>query len=214
LRLSNVVDAPSGTKPWFIGFTNTQRWHASRHPEETLTSYEALVTWSRREGLVSSGEARRLLREAARHPRRASQALRQAKVLREAIYRLFVALIRRQSPAATDLAELNKRLAQTSRGAQVRLSRKGFAWEWPAERDSLDGPLGPIARSAAELLLSGNYDRLGQCADDRGCGWLFLDTSKNRSRRWCDITDCGNRAKQRRHYARKQTDRRSSSESA
>jgi predicted RNA-binding Zn ribbon-like protein len=62
--------------------------------------------------------------------------------------------------------------------------------------------LWPILRSAAEVLTSEKRTRLGQCADDRGCGWLFLDTSKNRSRRWCDMEDCGNRAKARRHYLR------------
>jgi predicted RNA-binding Zn ribbon-like protein len=60
----------------------------------------------------------------------------------------------------------------------------------------------PIALSAAELLISEERERIGQCADDRDCGWLFLDNSKNRSRRWCYINDCGNRAKQRRHYER------------
>ena len=70
----------------------------------------------------------------------------------------------------------------------------------------LDAPIGPIARSAAELLISEQRERVGQCADDRGCGWLFLDTSKNRRRRWCDISGCGNRAKQRRHYQRVRKD--------
>ncbi|MEO8392900.1 MAG: CGNR zinc finger domain-containing protein [Chloroflexota bacterium] len=63
--------------------------------------------------------------------------------------------------------------------------------------------LGRVALSAAELLISEAHDRIGQCADDRGCGWLFFDTSKNHSRRWCDMNDCGNRAKQHRHHERR-----------
>lgn len=202
MRRSTVSRKPRKANPWCVDFANTQRWHASRHPEETLTSYDALVGWGQRVGLIASGEAGRLLREAVRHPRRARQALGQAKALRKAIYRLFVALIRGQPTTATDLEELNRRFAITNQGARVTRRTKGFAMEWPTDKGELDGPLGPIARSAAELLLSGAYDRVGQCADDRGCGWLFLDTSKNRGRRWCDITDCGNRAKQRRHVAR------------
>ena len=62
--------------------------------------------------------------------------------------------------------------------------------------------LWPIVESAAELLTSERRSRIGQCADDRGCGWLFLDATKNRSRRWCAMGDCGNRAKARRHYLR------------
>jgi predicted RNA-binding Zn ribbon-like protein len=67
----------------------------------------------------------------------------------------------------------------------------------------LERPWWPVVRSAAELLTSPHLlDRLGQCADPQ-CGWLFLDTSKSRTRKWCDINDCGNRAKQRRFQKKK-----------
>jgi predicted RNA-binding Zn ribbon-like protein len=62
----------------------------------------------------------------------------------------------------------------------------------------------PVAQSAADLLTSEELNRVGQCADDH-CGWLFMDMSRNRSRRWCDMGDCGNRAKARRHYQRKRS---------
>ena len=62
--------------------------------------------------------------------------------------------------------------------------------------------LGPVARSAAELLTSDRLDRLRQCESEKGCGWLFVDGSRNRSRRWCDMSDCGNRAKARRFHRR------------
>jgi predicted RNA-binding Zn ribbon-like protein len=62
--------------------------------------------------------------------------------------------------------------------------------------------LAPIVKSAADLLLSDMLDRVKQCEGDP-CGWLFLDTSRNRSRRWCSMEDCGNRAKARRFYQRK-----------
>ena len=66
--------------------------------------------------------------------------------------------------------------------------------------------LWPVVQSAVDLMTSPELDRVGQCADDRGCGWLFVDTTKNRSRRWCDMRDCGNRAKARRHYAKKKSE--------
>jgi len=80
-----------------------------------------------------------------------------------------------------------------TRGAHIAKTAHGFAWNWDVDADALDAPVCPIALSAAELLISEERQRIGQCADDRGCGWLFLDTSKNHSRRWCDINDCGNR---------------------
>jgi predicted RNA-binding Zn ribbon-like protein len=63
--------------------------------------------------------------------------------------------------------------------------------------------LWPIAREAANLLTSKDIKRMGECADDRGCGYLFFDTSRNHSRRWCSMESCGNRAKAQRHYQRK-----------
>jgi predicted RNA-binding Zn ribbon-like protein len=71
-------------------------------------------------------------------------------------------------------------------------------------RRDLDEMLRPVARSAADWLVSADVDRVRLCADDRGCGYLFVDTSRNRSRRWCSMESCGNRAKARRHYERHQ----------
>ena len=84
--------------------------------------------------------------------------------------------------------------------ARIVSTKEGFKWDW-SEELALDRMLWFIARSAADLLTSGNLDRVRQCGDEE-CGWLFIDTTKNRSRRWCDMTDCGNRAKARRHYSR------------
>jgi len=185
-----------------LEFVNTLLWHASEHPEETLQSYADLVTWARGVKLVSDHEARKLLRDAADRPAEASQVLKRATALREAIYRIFVALVHEKSPAEADLAELNNMLTKMTSGARIVKTARGFAWSWGVGEDALDSLMWPIALSAAELLISEKCERVGQCANDRGYGWLFLDTSKNRSRRWCDINDCGNRAKQRRHYER------------
>jgi predicted RNA-binding Zn ribbon-like protein len=82
--------------------------------------------------------------------------------------------------------------------------KNGFTWDTNGKKDELDWMLKPVVRSAAELLTSDELTRVKECADDKGCGWLFLDKSRNRSRRWCDMKDCGNRAKAKRFYERKQ----------
>src|ERR671930_579256 len=74
----------------------------------------------------------------------------------------------------------------------------GFAWV-------ADDVLAPVVWSAAELLTSGPLERVRECPGDDTCGWLFLDTSRNGSRRWCDMRTCGNRAKARRYYRRAST---------
>jgi predicted RNA-binding Zn ribbon-like protein len=185
-----------------LDFANTADWHASDSPLERLTSYSGLVYWSWHAGILSPVTAQRLLARAQRRPREAEAALDRAVRLRDALYEIFRALAHEEAADEKELSVLNSVLGQAM--AQLRVSREGgeFIWEWDGMEGSLEAMLWPLARSAAELLISEDRHRLGQCADDRGCGWLFLDMSKNHSRRWCDMEDCGNRAKAMRHYRR------------
>ena len=185
-----------------LGFANTADWHASDHPVEFLTSYSDLVAWSQHVGILTDHRAQRLLKEAARRPVDASAVLERAIALREAIYRIFSAISHGRPPQAADLAIFNAELSGALAQSQIVSTAEGFAWDWAGAEDALDGMLWPVVHDAAGLLTSEELDRVGQCADDR-CGWLFLDTSRNRSRRWCSMEDCGNRAKARRHYERK-----------
>ena len=87
--------------------------------------------------------------------------------------------------------------------SKLELNKSGITWDVKKSEDSLDGMLYSVIQSAFMLLTSNELDRVKICADERGCGWLFFDHSKNRSRRWCDMTDCGNLAKQKRFYSRR-----------
>lgn len=185
-----------------LDFANTAEWHATDHSTERLKRYEDLVAWSRQAKLLDAAGATMLLREARRRPIAAAAALKRAVTLREAIYRILVASLQGRPAVIRDLDKLNRALKSTLHHQQLRTGRKGITWTWRSDDRSLDRMLWPIVRSAADLLTSERLDRVGQCADDRGCGWLFLDTTKNRSRRWCEMKDCGNRAKARRHYQR------------
>jgi len=185
-----------------LDFANTADWHASVHPVEFLSSYSDLVTWSQHVGILKDQQAQRLLKEAARRPEDATTVLERAIALREAIYRIFSAISHGRSPQAADLATFNAELSRALVQSRIVSTVEGFAWDWAGAEDALDQMLWPVAHDAAGLLTSEELDRVGQCADDR-CGWLYLDTSRNRSRRWCSMEDCGNRAKVRRHYERK-----------
>jgi len=185
-----------------LDFANTADWHASARPHESLKSYEDLVAWCRRADLLDAAHDARLLREARRHPAAAKAVLRRAIGLRDAIYRIVVSLLRGSPPNRADLAAFDRVLASALRHSRVIPGRGGLLWTWEGDDRALDAMLWPIVESAAELLTSERRSRIGQCADDRGCGWLFLDATKNRSRRWCAMGDCGNRAKARRHYLR------------
>ena len=188
-----------------LDYANTADWHATDHPDEFLTSYSDLVIWSQHAGILTERQAKRLLLKAADHPQEATAVLQRAVVLREAIYAIFAAIAHGRKPAAADLQTLNAALTETLAQSNIVATQEGFSWEWAGEENALSRPLWPVIRSAADLLTSSELDRVGQCADDRGCGWLFLDTSRNHTRRWCDIRDCGNRAKAQRHYERKRS---------
>lgn len=183
-----------------LDFANTADWHATDHPTEWLTSYSDLVAWSRHAGVLTEAEAQDLTCAAARRPEEAACTLGKAIVLREAIYRVFAAVAARRPVDAQDLAVLNAALGRASARAHVVSIGDGFAWEWTGEGE-FDRMLWPVARSAAELLTSDDLKRVRECPGD-GCGWLFVDTSRNQSRKWCSMDSCGNRAKARRHYER------------
>ncbi|MGE5571561.1 MAG: CGNR zinc finger domain-containing protein [Bacteroidota bacterium] len=183
-----------------LDFANTVDWHASDHPREWLTSYSDLVAWSRHAGALTEAQAQDLTRAAERRPDEAASALEGAIALREAMYRMFSAIAARREPSATDLAALNSALARALTHLRAAPAGGRYVWEW-AGQDELDRMIWPVVWSAAELLVSEDLGRVRECLGD-GCGWLFLDTSRNRTRKWCSMDDCGNRAKARRHYRR------------
>lgn len=185
-----------------LDFANTAEWHASEEPEEKLTSYRDLVGWSWAAGLLGEDEAEVLLEQAAKQPRAARQTLAQAVEVREAIYEIFSALAAGGDPPEASLQIFNQALTRAMQHARVVVGESGFTWGWP-DRGGLDRMLWPVLHMTAELLTSDDLDRVGECADDRGCGYLFFDGSRNRSRRWCNMDSCGNRAKAQRYYGRK-----------
>jgi len=184
-----------------LDFANTVDWHDSDQPDEYLTSYEALVAWGQHVGILDDRQAEHLVREAGRRPTEADAILERAVVLREAIYRIFAEISAGRPAGDDDLAVLNAELSRTLTRARIVPSGEGYGWDWIGEEDALDRVLWSVVGDATDLLTLGDLDRVGQCAGDK-CGWLCLDTSRNRSRRWCSMEDCGNRAKARRHYQR------------
>lgn len=188
-----------------LEFANTADWHASPAPEEQLEDYADLVQWSRRWDLVTEDQAQSLLAQAEKQPVLAAEFYTWAIELREAIYHIFATISRNAAPAQQDLDLLNEALPQAFNGPSLVATNAGFAWRYHTG-SGMDRMLWPVLRSAAMLLTSSELDRIGQCADDRGCGYLFFDASRNRSRRWCDMSSCGNRAKARRHYSRYRAD--------
>ncbi len=183
-----------------LDYCNTVGGKRGLIAREHLNSYGDFVAWSRQAGLVDRVGAATLAAKADQQPSAAAEVLERAVELREAIYRIFAAVAERKAPAPVDIALLNSELARGL--GRLQVARTGrhcdFDWRWAAEPEALEYPLGPVAHSAADLLTSEeSRSHVRHCEGDT-CGWLFIDASKNHSRRWCDMRDCGNRAKVRR----------------
>jgi predicted RNA-binding Zn ribbon-like protein len=200
----------TGTRPAATGlvggrlcldFINTVHNYRSDTPRDDISNYSDLVAWSWRAGIVDDAEKRLLNREALQRPGEALAATENVRRLREGLYRLFAATAEGKPADGEDLAILNAALSEALVQSQIILRAEGFTWSWSKEGRMLDRLLWPVVRSAADLLTSTDLSRLRRCAGD-DCTWLFLDTSKNHSRRWCEMKVCGNRVKVRRHYQR------------
>jgi predicted RNA-binding Zn ribbon-like protein len=161
--------------------------------------YAGLLAWTRYAGIAPSGD--RLARHAQAQPRRAALAVAAALRLRGSIYAVFAAIAVGHSPAASDLAVLRDHFAEAIGAGVLRDDALPSGWTWPAD-DDVAGPLHAIAASAIELLTGSAVRNVKQCAGNR-CWVLFVDTTKNRSRRWCQMRYCGNVVKSQRQAARR-----------
>jgi predicted RNA-binding Zn ribbon-like protein len=184
-----------------LDFVNTVHNYRSDQTRDDISSYSDLVAWSRLAEVVDDAEKRLLSREALQRPAEAMAAIEKGRGLRQGLYQIFSAIAEGRPAGRKDLATLNAALSEALGQSQVAPRADGFVWSWNNEDRVLHRVLWPIARSAADLLTSGDLSRLRQC-EGNNCTWLFLDTSKNGSRRWCEMKVCGNRVKARRHYER------------
>lgn len=134
-----------------------------------------------------------------RYSRFTRSDLADIRVRRENLYALFAPCATGSTPLnSRALARLNREIAAFSRKRALR--QVGGKFEWTMNARAAERLAYLVVADAADLLSSGRFKLISRC-QDRCCGWLFLDRSKQRNRRWCSMRDCGNRAKARRHYA-------------
>jgi predicted RNA-binding Zn ribbon-like protein len=185
-----------------LDFANT--WGDER-PKKAGLDYGDLLAWSLEAGLLDNAAAGRLRRNASTRREDAAATVDGARRLGRAIAGVFRRVASGDMPLDSEVEALNRALAGAL--GRLRLRRGGACctWTWSAADDDLDRMLWPVARSAADLLTSDRLDRVRECASPT-CSWLFLDSSRNRSRKWCDMAVCGNRAKARRFYRRHRHD--------
>ena len=180
--------------------------------EERLNDYFDLLAWGLRVGLLSQPEAQALRRNGFQHHNEASDVWKRSVALREAIYRISKALMSGRLPQEPDLQTLNRELKISHSRMTLVSGKDRLVWAWNDTKSRLDQILCSVADSAAKMLTTGDLTRLRQCPGE-DCGWLVDDASRNRSRQWCDMKDCGNVAKVRRFRSRLRSPRHKKSSS-
>ena len=189
-----------------LDFANTLGGMHTAPTHEHLIEYADLVAFGSSAGTISPSQGRRLIDEAERQPVRAAAVLRRAILMREAIWRVFDAFAKSKRADTADFATIQEEELGALKHGRYAQSGSDVAYQW-SEELSLDRPLWDTSRAAGELLRSkGDLARLRECGSAT-CEWLFIDKSRNHTRRWCDMNDCGNRAKVRRFRARQRAPR-------
>jgi len=185
-----------------LDFANSvDSWFTIPVPER-LGSFADWLSWSMAAQSLPDSELRAVERRAAQDAPAAKRALERARAARDALHGMLTARLQRRAPSRQDVATLNACIAAARAQRRLVYSNGSFGQAWQGESADPERLLWPVMLDAEALLLDADaLQRLHQCPAAR-CGWLFLDTSRNRSRRWCSMRTCGNVAKAQRHYAR------------
>lgn len=163
-----------------------------------LKKYADLADWAFKVGILSSSQNVQLKKQAEQDTENAEKALRKALFLREMFYRIFSNLAKGKEPDQEDINRLVKLYAEAISQSSFVRKENHFMAEWRVN-ETFDAMLWPIIYSAGQLLMSEDLNHVKECPR---CGWLFLDTSKNQSRRWCNMNTCGARDKMRRYHSK------------
>src|SRR4029453_10757591 len=191
-----------------LDLLNTQNGPAGGRPEEdVLSDYSDLLAWASHVGLLTADEERHLSRRARRRPAEAAAAFQQVFEVRAHLHDLFDAVARGTPPDKASLLRLQGDAAEALAHGRLVSADGHYRWSW-ADDDDLRRPLWPIVHAALALATDGPIDRVKGCSS---CRFLFVDESKNRSRRWCSMDDCGGRDKMRKNVARRAAARARSS---
>jgi predicted RNA-binding Zn ribbon-like protein len=193
-------------QPVCVEFVNTVEPRVGPVRRDALTDYTGLVSWARSVGLAPERTARTLRRTAREDPAAADHALRDAIQLREALFVLLLAIAENRQPSPAIVAVLHRHYVAACLAGRLDVAPGAVRWHW-AEED-LTQLAGQVAVDAMSSIGAPAAARLKQCPPAHGgCGWLFVDGTKNGSRRWCSMADCGGRVKSRRQAAKRRAAR-------
>lgn len=184
-----------------LDFANTIHNSRADEKEEELRAVPDLLEWAKEAGLLSRLGHDRLAGHYKHNPREGAAALAKGTAIRDLLLSTFAGIAEGRSVSSQRLSELNSALTHLPGLLRVQRNSDRITTEWTSADEGLPQVCFAVLTSAAELLASDRLGRIRECAST-DCTWLFVDESRNRSRRWCDMSACGNRVKARRHYQR------------
>lgn len=179
-----------------LNFLNTVYDRHEEPLKDYLHNYLDLITWVHVADAISDSQKKRLLQISRENQRKANQVYKDAIQLREAAYEFVVSMINHDEVSPVHMQLVNQWLSKAFSNLELTQLDNRFVLDWKAENFELESALWPILRSFTALITSEDCNRIKQCSN---CGWVFVDNSKNKSRRWCSMEICGNRIKARRH---------------
>jgi predicted RNA-binding Zn ribbon-like protein len=184
-----------------LDFANTSSGRGSSNPKNHLQRASHVALWAAHARVLSRDDANWLAAAVENDAALGARLLRKALALRTDVYELGAALAAGGPTAPERIESLTKSHTRALARGRLTPIEGNFAWVWSTREAPIEAILGPISLSALTLLQQADLTRVKQCHGYE-CGWLFFDTTKNRSRRWCEMEVCGNRAKQKRFGAR------------
>jgi len=187
-----------------LDFVNTVHHRFRDASRDYLEDYPSWLGWSVHAGALSADEAARLGATASTEPRLAARAFDRALAFRGTAHSILLQRMTDSDPEPALVGELNELLALAAPLRVLKPGEQGeWSWSWREGAIDLGRPLFAVAVSFAELLEAAPPDRVKQCPAPDGCGWFFLDQTKNGSRRWCSMNHCGTTSKARRYLRKK-----------
>ena len=181
-------------------FTNTVNTRKPAPEFEYLKTFEDFLAWSVKVGSLSKRRLQSLQQHALAKQKLALAAYRHVIDVRENLYQLFSAIAAGKSPDVKVVNAFNEKLSLAFQKINMRFGPATAEAYFNYDETSLEEPLNAVIKSAFDILTQKDFHRIKECPR---CGWIFLDTSKNGKRRWCDMNVCGSREKALEYYYRK-----------
>lgn len=198
------IDTLRSDGDWLcFDFINTVHDYTEDEPYDYLASYKDLLDWLEKNDLLTAEKREELESFAMDNRKKADDSLQHFLTARKTLYHFFSAIARNEIPAKNIQADFNALLEETLSRLRLKVlqpSEVQFHWD---HQGDLTFPLAPVIKSAYDLLTSDMLDRIKECG---ACGWLFLDRSKNQSRKWCSMETCGSNVKAKRYYHKSRND--------